>query len=118
MREPVSAHDRSNPQSGWLGSRSVVLILAWWSLFAAPVVAVAAVRPPANLQVTDQPNDAGKALKVEWTLSPDDREMASPRLVTGYRVERATVGREETDLEFAAVSEEIPYGRRFPSSRS
>jgi hypothetical protein len=110
VRGPVSAHDRSNPHSGWLGSRSVALIVALWSLFAAPVVTVAAVRPPASLQVTDQPNDAGKALKVEWTLSLDDREMASPRLVTGYRVERATVPNEDKSLEFTAVSDGIAYG--------
>ncbi|MBX3448580.1 MAG: fibronectin type III domain-containing protein [Planctomycetaceae bacterium] len=109
MREPVTRHDRSNHHRQ-RGLGSVALIAIWCGLFAASLPAMAAVKPPADIQVTDLPNDAGKALTVEWTLSPDDRETASPRLVTGYRVERATVGDGKAALEFTLMSDGIAYG--------
>lgn len=108
MIQRFSGQIRSNHRRhcGW----SVALVAVWYVFLAAPLSAVAAVSPPSSIQVSDLPNDAGKALKVEWALSPDDQKAADPRLVTGYRVERATVGKEDTDLEFTAVSEGIPYG--------
>jgi hypothetical protein len=44
--------------------------------------------PPSGLTVADVPNDAGTALTLSWKLSPDDS--AGARLVSGYRLERAT----------------------------
>lgn len=47
-----------------------------------------APQPASGLVVTDVPNDAGRALHLEWKPSADDREGAV--LVTLYRIERAT----------------------------
>ncbi|HTY07656.1 MAG TPA: fibronectin type III domain-containing protein [Candidatus Edwardsbacteria bacterium] len=44
-----------------------------------------AVRPPAQLQAKDSPDDEGGKVRLEWRLSPDDSAAA----VKGYLVERA-----------------------------
>jgi hypothetical protein len=46
-----------------------------------------AVAPPSGLVVTDQPNDAGTSLDLEWKTSPSDTGPGGP--VLRYRLERA-----------------------------
>ena len=48
---------------------------------------LAALRPASGLMYADVPNDAGRALDLGWTPSPDDS--APVRRVTGYVIERA-----------------------------
>jgi hypothetical protein len=60
---------------------------------AADSLAVAHATPPAprpasGLVAADVPNDAGKAIRLDWKASPDDS--AGLKLVTGYRLARAT----------------------------
>jgi Domain of unknown function (DUF6754) len=45
-------------------------------------------RPPSDVTVVDQPNDAGEGLIVSWELSPDDKKGAKPRGVVQYRILR------------------------------
>jgi hypothetical protein len=55
---------------------------------ADSTVAVAPrVGPPAGLVWGDQPNDAGRAIRLDWKASPDD--VPGSTAVTGYRIERA-----------------------------
>ncbi|MBI5169339.1 MAG: fibronectin type III domain-containing protein [Candidatus Eisenbacteria bacterium] len=60
----------------------------------APAAAVAsadslrAPAPPTGLLYADVPNDAGHAMSLTWTLSPDDTGRAG--VVSGYFLERAT----------------------------
>ncbi len=51
---------------------------------AEPVVL--RIAPPALLAAVDAPNDAGKAIDLSWTVSPDDRVDGG---VTAYRVYRS-----------------------------
>jgi hypothetical protein len=46
------------------------------------------IAPPADLKAADVPNDAGTALKLYWSLSPDDTAEKKPRVVRGYEVYR------------------------------
>lgn len=48
---------------------------------------VPAPRPPSGLVFADVPDDAGRAIDLEWILSPDDS--AGMKLVTRYRLLRA-----------------------------
>lgn len=64
------------------------MVLAYLLLFAQPVVEAqtmqtAALRPVANLDAQDTPNDAGKSIDLEWGLSPDSAH------ITRYEVYRA-----------------------------
>jgi hypothetical protein len=69
-----------------------VLLLAT-SLLATPApaaTAAAPVHPPAptsGLVFADVPNDAGRAIDLRWTVSPDDS--AGTGRVTGYSIERS-----------------------------
>jgi hypothetical protein len=47
------------------------------------------IAPPSNLKAKDHPNDAGTAIDLEWTLSPDDRPDRRPRVVVEYEVIRS-----------------------------
>jgi len=69
------------------------------------------VRPPLNVMVADVPNDAGRALIVYWTLSPDDRPKVEPRRVAGYKVERRV---EEQSPE--AISPKASHTEEAPNS--
>ena len=55
---------------------------------AAAPDTVAAPRPPSGLVFADVPDDAGRAIDLEWRLSPDDT--LGQHLVTSYRLLRAT----------------------------
>jgi hypothetical protein len=55
---------------------------------AAAPDTVPAPRPPAGLVFADVPDDAGRAIDLDWRLSPDDT--VGQHLVTGYRLLRAT----------------------------
>ena len=55
---------------------------------SAPPAAVPAPRPASSLLGTDVPNDAGRAIDLQWKGSPDD--VAHGTIVTGYRIARAT----------------------------
>jgi len=45
------------------------------------------VEPPSGLVWSDEPNDAGRAIDLEWKASPED--VPGGTAVTGYRIERA-----------------------------
>jgi len=49
--------------------------------------AIPQVAPPSGLVWQDLPNDAGRAIRLEWKASPDDASGAGA--VRGYRIERA-----------------------------
>ena len=72
--------------AAWAAAAACVTLLA-----SVPAVARAAApaapAPPAGLTWSDVPNDAGRAVLLEWKLSPDDT--AHNGLVTGYYVERS-----------------------------
>ncbi|MBI3862217.1 MAG: hypothetical protein HY290_10010 [Planctomycetia bacterium] len=64
---------------------------------AAPTDAIA---PPSKLIAKDHDNDAGTAIDLEWTLSPDDQPQRKPRVVVGYQVFRSLAdGMERVSLE-------------------
>lgn len=46
-----------------------------------------APRPATRLETRDVPNDAGRAIELAWTASPDDRPGLG--IVTGYSIERS-----------------------------
>jgi len=51
--------------------------------------AASAIAPPSDLKATDVPNDAGSALELHWSLSPDDTADKKPRTVRGYEIYRS-----------------------------
>jgi hypothetical protein len=51
--------------------------------------AATSIAPPVDMRATDVPNDAGTALKLRWSLSPDDTPDRKPRVVRGYEVYRS-----------------------------
>ena len=89
----------------YAGGTTLPAMLALALLLAAPALAHAAAadsatvttpapgtppapRPASGLVGADVPNDAGKAIRLDWRASPDDT--AGARLVTGYHLARAT----------------------------
>jgi hypothetical protein len=70
---------------------------------AAPAADGAALllAPPADVQAADTPNDAGNAITVGWTASPDE----AGGLVDGYEIQRG----DKADGEFTKVGY-VPYG--------
>ncbi|MCC6649718.1 MAG: fibronectin type III domain-containing protein [Candidatus Eisenbacteria bacterium] len=75
---------------------ALVVLLASLGAFApgfagaqsAPADSVPALAPPRGLVYADVPGDAGLAVELSWTLSPDDS--VGTGLVTGYFLERST----------------------------
>jgi Domain of unknown function (DUF6754) len=63
-----------------------VCALAQGSTTAAEPAAEAPA-PPSGLVWSDEPNDAGRAIDLEWKASPDD--VPGGTRVTGYRIERS-----------------------------
>jgi Domain of unknown function (DUF6754) len=54
---------------------------------AQPTADVSPPRPPAGLTVADVPDDAGRALRLDWKLSPDD--VPGSHAVTMYYLQRS-----------------------------
>jgi len=77
---------------------AVLFLSSWLSGSATSLSAREAPRPPSNPQVVDQPNDAGTALQLSWTLSPDDKKTADPRIVVGYEIYRKDVMKGKFEL--------------------
>ncbi|HEY6867327.1 MAG TPA: fibronectin type III domain-containing protein, partial [Candidatus Eisenbacteria bacterium] len=65
----------------------MALVLGAALLPAVPARAVPPPRPATRLDWSDTPNDAGRAIDLTWTASPDDRPGLG--LVSQYRIERA-----------------------------
>lgn len=59
--------------------------------------AAATIAPPSRLTAKDVPNDTGKAIKLEWSPSPDDTPQKQSRLVRGYDVYRSLAGGSERE---------------------
>ena len=80
----------------WLQARPSRRAVTWIVLALALVLAPPATRaqdapppaPPRGLVGADVPNDAGRAIDLRWTRSPDD--MPGVQRVTRYFIERAT----------------------------
>lgn len=67
-------------------------------VFAPRVSLIEAAEPPApptQFRAEDVPGDAGNAIKLFWTLSPDDEENIKPRKVLRYVIYRKTVGEDK-----------------------
>ncbi|HEY2955190.1 MAG TPA: fibronectin type III domain-containing protein [Candidatus Eisenbacteria bacterium] len=77
-----------SPAPATLAPRAAVAALAAALLALAPPPRASAAPPgpPSGLVVSDVPNDAGRALSLQWKPSPQD----STRRVTSYVIERAT----------------------------
>ena len=68
-----------------------VLLSSVWCVPAA----LAQLRPPTDLEVTDVDNDDGTRLELSWTLSPDDTGESGTNPVTQYRILRKSDPAEE-----------------------
>jgi len=67
---------------------AVAFVLGAATLGGTPApAATAAPRPATRLETRDVPNDAGRAIELSWTASPDDRPGLG--IVTQYHVERS-----------------------------
>lgn len=72
--------------------RWLAVVMLGLGTLAGPVGAQEAAEPPraprapSGLTFVDEPNDAGRAISLSWTLSPDDS--AGLIEVTGYQLER------------------------------
>jgi hypothetical protein len=84
---PGSAQTGSQKASAG-GSRPPAGTEAAPSAQAPAPAPIPAPRPASSLLGTDVPNDAGRAIDLEWKGSPDD--VAHGTIVTGYRLARAT----------------------------
>ncbi|MCR9233853.1 MAG: hypothetical protein NXI29_22880 [bacterium] len=68
--------------------KQTLLPLLMLCLLLSPVLGAEAPAPPANFQAQDVPGDAGTAIDLSWTLSPDDEEQTKPRKVLRYVISR------------------------------
>ena len=55
--------------------------------------------PPADFRAEDVPGDAGTAIDLFWTLSPDDQPDLKPRKVLRYVISRKEADNEESKFE-------------------
>jgi len=78
----------------WLRRWALLALL----IFGLPIVSLADVpRPPAEVMVTDHPNDAGTGLDVRWSLSPDDSPAANSSKVIAYQIYREVNGNRDAE---------------------
>ncbi|QDT92465.1 fibronectin type III domain-containing protein [Gimesia algae] len=59
--------------------------------------------PPTDFRAEDVPGDAGTAIDLFWTLSPDDKPDLKPRKVLRYIISRKAV--DESDAKFENIGE-------------
>ena len=71
-------------------------------IFASGFSGVRAAEPPApptDFRAEDVPGDAGTAIDLFWTLSPDDKPDLKPRQVLRYVISRKAVDVENAKFE-------------------
>ena len=68
--------------------KQTLLPLLTLCLLLSPALGAEAPAPPANFLAQDVPGDAGTAIDLSWTLSPDDEEQTKPRKVLRYVISR------------------------------
>ncbi len=70
-----------------------LMIPLTWFITSSVSLAIAAEppAPPTQFRAEDVPGDAGTAIDLFWTLSPDDEEDTKPRKVLRYVIYRKTV---------------------------
>lgn len=71
--------------------RRVMIPLLWFTSSMTLAAAAEAPAPPTQFRAEDVPGDAGTAIDLFWTLSPDDEENSKPRKVLRYVIYRKTV---------------------------
>ncbi len=90
-------------------------------LYVSAFTVAQSPEPPTNLVVADTPNDAGKSIDVNWTLSPSDifAELASDTatpdselIVASYHIERKTVASTDNTI----ISDENKQWRQVSES--
>ena len=92
---PVWGNGRGRPGHAISGGSGAVafpvgaLVVFWLGLLAEPLWAIPSA--PRGLRARDVRNDAGRALALDWQLSPDDDLSRAPPRVVGYRLYRAAV---------------------------
>lgn len=75
---------RGSPR--WLSLLVLLALMSWVMPALAQTGLPGAPRPPKGLMFADIPDDAGRAVKLDWQLSPDDSSGSGA--VTGYVLER------------------------------
>lgn len=74
----------------------MILLLCFTS---GVTLAAEAPAPPTQFRAEDVPGDAGTAIDLFWTLSPDDEENTKPRKVLRYVIYRKEVDAKEAKYE-------------------
>lgn len=94
-----------------------IIVSAVLFVIAAERAEAAPPAPPSNLQVQDVPNDAGTALRLNWTISTDDQPVQQPPRVLNYEILRIEDAVESaTDAQSAAPPTPAPAAPGEPKS--
>lgn len=79
---------------------ALILLLPLVSVSGLAVIQAAEPpAPPADFRAEDVPGDAGTAIDLFWTLSPDDQPDLKPRKVLRYVISRKEADNEESKFE-------------------